>query len=224
MTRPVEIRESPTARDRAYDGIRAGLLQGTFPPGSFIEEALACEVTGVSRTPVREALNRLAAEGFLDLHPRRGAVVKPLTGTELRDLHEVRLMVESHVVRRICREARPVPALLSDLCDQHEAVSADNLLACVDLNRRFHQAIVAAAGNTVLVQVFDNLQANLMRMSMLSLQSGLGKTARIEAEHRDLITALQTHDEAAALALLDRHLQPLPQLFRGLPGQGPVPG
>ncbi|HBM60113.1 MAG TPA: GntR family transcriptional regulator, partial [Citreicella sp.] len=56
MTRPVEIRESPTARDRAYDGIRAGLLQGTFPPGSFIEEALACEVTGVSRTPVREAL------------------------------------------------------------------------------------------------------------------------------------------------------------------------
>ncbi|HBM60114.1 MAG TPA: GntR family transcriptional regulator, partial [Citreicella sp.] len=175
-------------------------------------------------TPVREALNRLAAEGFLDLHPRRGAMVKPLTGTELRDLHEVRLMVESHAVRRICREARPVPALLSDLCDQHEAVSADNLLACVDLNRRFHQAIVAAAGNTVLVQVFDNLQANLMRMSMLSLQSGLGKTARIEAEHRDLITALQTHDEAAALALLDRHLQPLPQLFRGLPGQGPVPG
>ena len=63
--------EGLSARDRAYQGVRAGILKGDFPPGSFIEEAMACEVTGVSRSPVREALNRLAAEGYLELHRRQ---------------------------------------------------------------------------------------------------------------------------------------------------------
>lgn len=203
-----------SARERAYQAIRAGILNGDFAPGQFIEEALACELAGVSRSPVREALNRLAAEGFLELHPRRGALVRMLSATEIRDLFEVRLMVESHAVSRICREGRVIHDELAEICAQHEAVSATDMLACAELNRRFHQALVATAGNVVLLQVFDSLEANLTRIAMLSLQSGLGKTDTIEREHRALIDALRHHDEAAALALLERHLQPLPRLSR----------
>ncbi|ETW11521.1 GntR family transcriptional regulator [Roseivivax marinus] len=205
-----------SARERAYDAIRAGILSGTFQPGAFIEEAAACEVSGVSRSPVREALNRLAAEGFLELHPRRGAMVRPLSATELRDLFEVRQMIERHAARRICRDRRAVPEELSELCAQHEATPAEDLLACVEINRLFHQAFVRATGNTLLVQTFDTLQASLSRVAMLSLRMGIGKTARIESEHRELIEALQAHDEARALDVLDRHLQPMPRLMAAL--------
>lgn len=210
--------ETPTARERAYHAIRSGILNGAFAPGHFMEEAVLCEVAGVSRTPVREALNRLSAEGFIELHARRGAMLKPLSGAELLDLHEVRLMIESHAIARICRGRLPVPEDLSALCTQHEALSATDLLACVDLNRRFHRMLVEAAGNSVLLQVFDGLEANLTRVAMLSLQSGLGKTELIEREHRDLVRALAMPDEALALTILECHLRPLPQLGARLAG------
>ena len=206
------VSQEGSARDRAYQGVRAGILKGDFPPGSFIEEAVACEVTGVSRSPVREALNRLAAEGYLELHRRRGAMVCRLSATELRDLYEVRLMVETHAVRKICREGRTLPPELLRLCDAHEAMPADDLLGCVEINRLFHQALVAAAGNRVLVDVFDGLQAPLSRVAMVSLQQGFGKTEVIEEEHREMIAALSVHDEARALAVVERHLALMPRL------------
>lgn len=212
---------SLSARERAYDGIRAGILRGDFRPGAYVEEATACEVTGVSRTPVREALNRLAAEGFLDLHPRRGAMVKPLSAAELRDLYEVRDLVEAHAVRSICRNRRSIPAELSELCDEHEATSPEDLLGCVEINRRFHRTLVAASGNTVLLQVFDGLQANLTRVAMLSLQLGVGSNDVIEHEHRELIAALEAHDEERALAVLDSHLRLMPRLMASLPAERP---
>lgn len=205
-----------SARERAYRGIRAKLLNGDFPAGGFIEEVVAAEAIGVSRSPVREALNRLAAEGYLELHPRRGAMVRGLTAAELRDLYEVRLMVETHAVRKICRERRMVPAELTALCDRHEATSPDDFLDCVEINRLFHQAIVAAAGNTVLVQVFDGLQAPLARVAMLSLQQGVGKTDIIEDEHRQMIAALNAHDEATIVDLVKRHLDLMPRLMPAL--------
>ncbi len=214
---PTECGGGATARERAYAGIRAGILSGTFAPGRFIEEAIACELTGVSRSPVREALNRLAAEGFVELHPRRGAMVKLLSAAEFEDLCEVRHMIESHAVRRICRGGHTVPDRLDQLCDAQVALSADDLLESVEINRRFHQAIVVASGNTVLVQMFDNLQANLTRVAMLSLKLGVGQNDVIVREHRALVAALRDHDEDLALSILDRHLMGMPRLKALLP-------
>ncbi|MEP3275583.1 MAG: GntR family transcriptional regulator [Stappiaceae bacterium] len=208
-----------TARDRAYDGLRAGILSGSFPPGEFIEEATATKATGVSRTPVREALSRLAAEGFLVLHPRRGAMVKQISANELFDLYDVRLMVESHAVRRICQEKRPVPKLLFDLCDEHEEITMTDHLAFTDLNHRFHETIVAAAGNAVLCQVFENLRANLTRVAMLSFQMGVRKK-REGLMHRSLAEALASHDEAKALEITTEHLSRMPRVVASLTGIG----
>ena len=185
--------------------------------GEFIEEAVATRVTGVSRTPVREALNRLAAEGFLVLHPRRGAMVKPISTTELFDLCDVRLMVESHAVRRICREKLPIPQLLFDLCDEHDTIAEGDHLALADLNHRFHETVVAAAGNTVLSQVFENLRANLTRVAMLSFQLGVPKMQE-GTMHRALADALAAFDEAKALAVTNEHLGSMPRVVASLSG------
>jgi len=75
---------------------------------------------------------------------------------------------------------------------------------------------VAAAGNRVLVDVFDGLQAPLSRVAMVSLQQGFGKTEVIEDEHREMIAALSVHDEARALAVVERHLALMPRLQSAL--------
>jgi DNA-binding GntR family transcriptional regulator len=206
-----------SARQKAYSGLRAGILRGDFPPGEFIEEALATRVTGVSRTPVREALSRLAAEGFLILHPRRGAMVKPISANELFDLYDVRLMVESHAVRRICRDKLPIPQLLFDLCDEHDEIAEGDHLAFADLNQRFHGTVVEVAGNAVLCQVFENLRANLTRVAMLSFQLGVPKM-REGTMHRTLAKALAAHDEAKALAVTNEHLSSMPRVVASLSG------
>lgn len=227
MNRPVPpktAREAPkpgpqgrSAAQRAYEGLRSGILRGEFAPGAFIEESVACEATGVSRTPVREALARLGAEGFLVLHPRRGAMVKTISTDELFDLYDVRSMVETHAVRRICRNKRPVPAVLHEICAEHDEIQEGDYLAFVELNHRFHEAVIAAAGNRVLAQVFENLRANLTRVAMLSFQLGLQRTTE-GGQHRALVEALEAHDEAAAVKLVDLHLRRMPRLVAALPG------
>ncbi len=204
-----------SARQRAYEGLRAGILHGDFAPGAFIEESVVCEATGVSRTPVREALSQLAAEGFLVLHPRRGAMVKTISANELVDLYDVRLMVESHAARKICREHRPIPQLLHDLCDEHDRIPEGDNLAFADLNHRFHECIVAAAGNAVLSQVFENLRANLTRVAMLSFGVGVDKVHE-GTMHRALAAALADYDEARALEVTSEHLSRMPRLVASL--------
>ncbi len=224
MSRPPSVLDIPrpapeqrSARQIAYDGLRAGILRGDYAPGAFIEEASACAATGVSRTPVREALARLGAEGFLVLHPRRGAMVKPITTEELTDLHEVRLMVESHAVRRICESQLPVPEALHQICAAHDEIPEGDHLAFTELNHRFHEAVIAAAGNQVLIQVFGNLRANLMRAAMVSFQMGVVRSTE-SGQHRALVAALQAHDTAAALEVVERHLSRMPRLVSAMPG------
>ena len=208
---------APSARQRAYTRLRAGVLQGEFAPGSYIEESVACAATGVSRTPVREALARLAAEGFLELHPRRGAMVKPISTDELFDLYDVRLMVECHAVRRICDRKLPIPELLHELCDEHDGIATDDHLAFADLNHRFHEAVVAASGNKVLFQVFESLRANLTRVAMLSFRLGVERS-REGGQHRALLDALEARDADRAIALVEDHLSRMPRLVASLSG------
>ena len=206
-----------SARQRAYEGLRAGILRGEFEPGTFIEEAVACEATGVSRTPVREALSQLAAEGYVDLHRRRGAMLKPISADELFDLYEVRHMVESRAVRRICLEKRPVPQVLHEICATHDKIEEGDHLAFAELNRLFHEAIVAASGNKVLLQVFENLRANLTRVAMLSFRLGVQRTSE-GSQHRRLVEALEAHDVDLALERVDIHLSRMPRLVASLSG------
>lgn len=152
------------------------------------------------------------------LHPRRGAMVKSISTTELFDLYDVRLMVESHAVRRICREQLPVPQLLFELCDEHDEISEGDYLAFADLNHRFHGTVVATAGNIVLCQVFENLRANLTRVAMLSFQLGVPKMQE-GTMHRSLAEALAEYDEAKALAVTIEHLGSMPRVVASLSGE-----
>ncbi len=211
MERPDEFdraRKEPM-RERVYLYAREQILRGRFGGGSFIEEEDIASALGVSRTPVREAFHRLEAERFIDLLPRRGALVRQVTVQELVDVYEARRVIESHAISRICREKLPVSADMKAVLGKLEKLPPRETFGRSELNRELHSVLVARAGNAVLSELYQSLDARQQRVAMTAIEADPTRLARISREHHALIGALAAWDEARALAILERHLRPI---------------
>lgn len=210
---------SGPARERVYLYVCEQILRGHFPGGSFIEEEQISSAMDVSRTPVREAFHRLEAEKFIDLLPRRGALVRQVTAQELADLYETRRVIEGYSIARICQERLPVPdemaVLLQKMCRLQDA---DDHFAHVELDRTFHRTMVAASGNAVLAEVYDSLRSRQLRVAMTALSLNPQRIHRILAEHQQLLDALIAHDEPTAREVIGQHLRPVIDVVSRLPG------
>jgi DNA-binding GntR family transcriptional regulator len=202
-------------RDRVYRLIYDGILQGAYPSGSFIEEERVCALAKVSRTPVREAFHRLEAERFIDLLPRRGAMVRHVTTRELTEVYEARRLIEGHAVAYLCQRRMPAPKRMAELCAEMDAAMSD-LVRSVELNRLFHRELIAAIENRVLLDLFDSLHSRIIRVALSALRADPNRTALICAEHRGLVEALDRNDEVRAIDLLGAHLQPQSQVMAQL--------
>ena len=213
---PAQEAEGRPARERVYAYVREQILRGVFAGGSFVEEEEISSAMGVSRTPVREAFHRLEAERFIDLLPRRGALVRQVTAQELADLYETRRMIEGYAVARICREKIVLPASMEDILDRLD--EGGDHFARVELNREFHFVMVRALGNEVLSELYQSLGARQQRVAMRALAADPGRIERIRREHRDFLAALRDHDEVRARAVLDEHLRPIAGVLSRLPG------
>ncbi|WP_172327143.1 GntR family transcriptional regulator [Mangrovicoccus sp. HB161399] len=206
-----------SARTRAYDRIRAGILNGEFPAGSFIEEAQACAMAEVSRTPVREALNRLAAEGFLDMLPRRGAMVRHVTAQELVDLYEARKLIEGHAATVICEAGQGAPAEMRRLAVAMEAMPVSDALGHVELNGEFHAVMMAHCRNQILVRMSETMSASVTRIGFSAFSIDQDRKAVIDREHRALIDAMDAGDAARARDILKVHLEAPAHILAKLP-------
>src|SRR3954454_9384074 len=135
-----------TASQRAYDYVKARLLDGRFAGGTLLSENDIAHRLEVSRTPVRQAFVQLEAEGLLELYPRRGALVVPISPSEADDVLEARMLIEQHAARRAAHAGPALAeALRGHIADQEEALGHGAGFAWAD--RGFHRAIVEAAGN-----------------------------------------------------------------------------
>lgn len=219
LTNAAETAKKPpqNAHQRVYELVRDRILRGSFPAGSFIEEEQICALAGVSRTPVREAFHRLAAERFIELLPRRGAAVRHVTGRELSELYEARRLIEGYAVRYLCDRHLPSPVEMRRLCDAMEQDGPPDFVRSGELNRLFHREMIAAMQNQVLLDLFDSLHTRLLRVAISALQADPGRSGTIQAEHRQLIAALDAHDQDRALDILHAHLQPQAQIMTQLP-------
>lgn len=209
--------QSLTAGERAYQWTREAILNARFPEGSFLEEKVVCAEAGVSRTPVREAFHRLAAEKVIDLLPRRGAQVRSVTAGELFETYEMRLVLEIHGFKILCDKRIDVPAGLSAHLDRMEepqrvaACRAGDRGAIVEhakMDWFFHFSFVQATGNSMLTQLYRSLQPQHQRIALSAISLGPKRLEIIGPEHRAILTALTAHDFAAAETTLRRHLRP----------------
>jgi len=197
-----------SASDRAYSWTRERILDGTFAAGEMISEGEISGSVGVSRTPVREAFLRLASEGILELFPKRGAFVVPVTPAEMRDVIEARLLIEvwaAGVVAACEDRAATVRRLADCIAEMNAARLPDEALRYHEADRKFHETIVAATDNTHLAMFYRSLRDRQLRIS-LTLGSMNSRTERIHTEHQSILTAIAAGDAARAASLVRAHI------------------
>ena len=151
-----------SATDRAYQDTRARIIDGRLAGGDVITEGAVSAALGVSRTPVREAFLRLQAEGFLELYPKRGAVVVPISPDEATSLSEARELIETFAITKLLTENDRAPGTLVDelwnlVTEQGKHARARDVAAFTVAETSFHLAIVAAAQNSFLTGLFEAL-------------------------------------------------------------------
>ncbi|RZL99038.1 MAG: GntR family transcriptional regulator [Variovorax sp.] len=196
-------------KDRAYDALRRRILDNVWPPGhQALEQEIALEL-GLSRTPVREALIRLEREGLVQVVPRHGMRVLPMSATDMREIYEILTALECLAVERVATR-RPSQAELEPLVRATRAMEAalerDDLDAWARADETFHAQLVTMAGNRLLAEaVFSHWdRAHRARMFTLRLRP---KPVDSTREHTALVECLRTGDSAGASAVNRAHRQ-----------------
>lgn len=209
----------PPAAERVYHHVKQAVLDRSYEGGTLLTEGALATAVGVSRTPVREALLRLEAEGLLKLYPKKGALVLPVSAQEIRDVVETRLLVEQHAVAKLA--GNPPAALLARLeellAEQRGHADAGDLAAFAVADRCFHAEIVRAAGNRILTHLYDQLRDRQLRMGVATMHAEPSRVAKNLAEHADILAALREGDDGLAADLVQRHVSWVKAIVRGEP-------
>jgi DNA-binding GntR family transcriptional regulator len=201
--------KAPSAARRAYEHVKKRLLDGSYRDGELLSEGVIAQELEISRTPVREAFLQLEAEHLLELYPKRGALVVPVSAGEVADLFEARLVLERHCLARVAVDpSRELIERLGTLIQrQRERIAAGDSAGFAVADRELHRAWVAAAGNALLLALYDQLRDRQQRITARMVRrGGESHTQRLVAEHEGMVTALAHHDADEAIALLEVHL------------------
>lgn len=198
-----------SARSRAYVWTRERILDGTFPSGKMISEGEVSSSVGVSRTPVREAFLRLESEGMLDLFPKRGALVVPITSLDMRNVMEARLLIEpwaAAIAARLVDRRSIVGTLESRIAAIRNAHLPSELLRYQEEDRSFHETIVAVTGNDIVANFYRSLRDRQLRMGAAALITIQGRPATILAEHQQIVDAIAEGDVNLAVMSVQSHI------------------
>jgi DNA-binding GntR family transcriptional regulator len=203
--------EQPSLVDLATERLRAEILSGELQPGDRIVEDQIRRRYGISRAPLREALRLLAQQGLVEHLPRRGMRVITWSPTDIRQLFEIRHVLERHAVLSALPlnrgESDPLAPVRALLADMRTAEQRGDRLAKDDAHRAFHTAVVGLAGNRqlelalapILLKLQLPMAVNLRREADVhSPSQGLGR-------HAAILAALESDDAETVLDALDRH-------------------
>ncbi|WP_203136623.1 GntR family transcriptional regulator [Microbacterium sp. JZ31] len=194
--------------DRLTDDLRARILIGAFEPGSMIVEPRLAEEFGVSKTPVREALGRLASEGLVVVLPKKGYLVRPMALRDVEEVLTLRDLLEPHAAAEAA--ARITPDQLEDLRGmirrQNDRAGAEPLEAVEDA-RVFHSAIAAASGNVRLAEAISRPLDETSRAHHILTGMRRFRTPKQEVEeHERIVEALASGSAEAAAEAMRAHL------------------
>ncbi len=193
--------------DQVYAAIRERIVRGSLARGSRIHQEDLAEELGVSRTPVREALRRLAAEGLVEMRTNHGARVADIGLSDMHSAYEARLVIEPGAARLAGVERLPGPLarMRTALAAQRRAIP--DVRRSFDANRDFHIALVDASGNTFLTQFVQRLWVARIGEVIYERQSETPERMRLDAdEHEQILAAIEEGNGRRAESLTRRHL------------------
>lgn len=202
---PLERRSS--LKDAAYRQIKSLLLSGQLAAGRLYSAQYFGDMLGVSRTPAREALLQLAAEGFLICRDVRGFQVKEFTAKEIRDVFETRAVVETHVIRGLADElsAEDLRALDQSLKQMVACAAGADAVGFLEADKEFHMVPVRRAGNLHLLAIMESIRDHISLFGLRTLAHA-GRYEEVLREHAAILAALRHKDRKKAVQTLSDHL------------------
>ncbi len=210
-------------RSLVCEELRRLVISGELAPGTrLVEDRLAARL-GVSRNPVREALQTLASEGFVEILPRRGAVVAEITAEQAENLFDVRMALESLAARLAARraDATAVERLRSVLVKAGQATDAGDFDALAACNTEFHQLVVDISGNDYLSLLVAPMAGRVQWVFRLSAPT---RAPHSWTEHEELLHAIAGGDEEYAEAVARAHVAAARASYRQVTCERSVPG
>ncbi|MFB9361907.1 GntR family transcriptional regulator [Actinoplanes nipponensis] len=198
--------ESHSLVDLALDRLSREILSGRTDPGERLVEEQLTRRLGISRAPLREALRLLAQRGLVEHIPRRGVRVATLSDDDVRELYEVRDVLERHAVAGI-RPGADLSGLESALESMRKATGAGDRLAVADAHRRFHVEVVTLGGNRQLGVLYESVLVRLQLYMAVNLrrEAEIAEPSDGVHRHERLLAAVRRGDPAAIMAALGAH-------------------
>ncbi|QHE88908.1 GntR family transcriptional regulator [Hydrogenophaga sp. BPS33] len=193
--------------DEVATKLRERIFAGELAPGSFVDEHALCAQLSISRTPLREALKVLSAEGLVRHEPRRGCFVRQVTERDLDEIFPVIALLEGRCAFEAARNATDADlAALQQLHDRlNESAQARRIQDYFDANYAIHEAIITLANNRWLAQVIGDLR-KIVKLARLQQLHAPGRLDQSLSEHMAVFAALKAHDAEGAEAAMRTHL------------------
>ncbi|MDL2297672.1 GntR family transcriptional regulator [Synergistaceae bacterium OttesenSCG-928-D05] len=201
----------PNLSSKVYLDIKYMLMTLSFPPGTQIREQLVADKLGVSRTPVREAFQRLAHEGWLQIGQGKRVIVSPVTVKDIDDIFQLRMLLEPYALEETFRkeQSRMLAGELDRLLNIMQQVKVDRV-AFAQLDMDFHALLMQNADNKRLTRFWKNLHEETSRIAIMTLQNGDGgsdrRTPYVVQEHIEILNSLWDKDLSHSLNALNKHL------------------
>lgn len=201
---------APTGRDRAYAYLRDRVLTAPDVQGSFLNEQEVAGAIGVSRTPVREALLMLAADGLVEMIPQRGAYVPRVTPRQITEMMALRGILEREAARHSMQfGVAPVDKMRAILDEQRALTELSDMSTSQDfiaLDRDFHQCLVDAMRNQLISTTYAGLRTRQVLVGVVALFRTSHRREEVCTEHDKIIEAITGGDIDDACAAIDEHL------------------
>lgn len=204
----VSVNEYLPLREVVFNNLRDAILNGELVPGERLLENQLADKLGVSRTPVREALRMLEQENLVALIPRKGAQVLDLSAQDIKNVLEIRSALEAVGIRHACRYMSPENLREIKMLNAQfeQAFEQEDYERVATVDEKIHDIIFVSADNHKLVQIINNLRAQIYRYRMAYLKVYETKTAVIN-HHRGIIEAIENQREEDGVRVMAEHIE-----------------
>jgi DNA-binding GntR family transcriptional regulator len=201
-------RAAASLRDKAYEAIKHRIITCGFKPGEYINELQLSSALRIGRTPVHQALDRLMIEGLVQVIPRKGVIVKPVSLNEVLQITEVRLINEPYGARLAAERSNDsdLAAINDVLLQANRKASLRNVEQMMLIDREFHLLIARAARNDVLAELLRSLHERSLRFWFISLNAPQ-QYERVQEEHATILGAIREHNGDKAEVAMRTHIQ-----------------
>lgn len=200
-------RAKPRKADEAYGMLKDLILTSELAPGEILDERYLMEALDIGRTPLREAIQRLAHEGLVAIAPRKGSWVTDLSISDLQELIAARELVEPAVAASAANRVTPgdIKHLQEIIASITSAYHAGDLLASIQADRNFHHSLALIGGNSYLARIVDEINTATLRYWHLSFKHA-GDLMQTSHHHQKIIAQLERRDPEGVSEALREHI------------------